>query len=314
MRMNDTVNLRCIKSGMLTLVQDMGRSGHRASGIPVGGSADKLSAICANWLVGNGASDPVLEIMVMGPAIEFNGTRCTIALTGADISPVLNDKPVAMNRSITVEPGDILKFGRLNFGCRCYLAVSGDWRVKQWLGSCSAFLQMPELTPNSILQPGHQLDVRGPRVLKRVLPDELINEPASAVDVRVVEGPEFSRMPIAARDHLLSAKHRVSNQCNRMGCRLIDALPGFRQDRELISAPVIPGTIQVTRDGHPIVLLADAQTTGGYYRVANVISADLDKLGQLKPNDTLSFGLVSREVAVAAMEQRQALIMQRLVD
>ena len=153
--MSDMI-MRCIKPGMLTLVQDMGRVPYRHMGVPQGGAMDRTSARNANLLVGNAPDTPLLEITIIGPKLEFDNA-CNIAITGANISPTLNGVPIDNNKLIKIPSGAKVSFGRLVTGCRCYLAVGGHWQVDKWLGSASAFTARPAFTPQGTLQSGFEI-------------------------------------------------------------------------------------------------------------------------------------------------------------
>ena len=152
--MDSKVIFHFMKAGLQTLVQDTGRIGQQAFGVPIGGVMDKSSARIANWLVGNDPITPVLEITLIGPQIEIEGD-CQVALTGADISPVIDGAIVPMYKTLSINSGSKLSFGPLKSGCRAYLAIRGKWMVKKWLNSYSAFLlSEKDLTSDSIPKKG----------------------------------------------------------------------------------------------------------------------------------------------------------------
>ncbi len=281
------------RAGLHSSLQDLGRMGQQHLGVPLGGAMDKSAAKTANWLVGNEASNPVIEITLAGPKIDFQG-NCQIALTGANLSPTLDGKPIGMYKTIKVKSGASLDFGKLIAGCRCYLAIGGRIEAQQWLSSHSAAsLNGPALPLNSIFKQNSQLIINTkPFIPKRKIPKPERPIYKKSLRIRVLAGPEFecfSRTQIAT---FFSRSHRISNQSNRMGYRLESRLSKLETKREIISSGTIPGTIQITNSGQPILLMMDAQTTGGYYRIATIISADLDKVAQLKPGDELWFSLV----------------------
>ncbi len=297
-KMAKTTTFHFKKPGLLTQVQDMGRIGYQAFGVPVSGVMDRASAQMANWLVGNPPNNPVLEITLLGPQIGIKGS-CQIAITGADLSPQIDGRPVPMFESVGVVSGSVISFGKIKNGCRAYLAVRGDWAVKKWLGSCSASANNgDELTPDSIFQKGSILTIKTkPPIAKKILPADTRPAFSGRCEVRVVEGPEFEMFSAMAIGFFFSRSYKVAPDSNRMGYRLDAKIVDFEPDREIISSATIPGTIQVTNAGQPIILMADAQTTGGYPRLANVISADMDKLAQVKPGDEIRFSLVGLEEA-----------------
>ncbi len=294
------------KSGIQTLVQDLGRSGFQAFGVPVNGAMDRSAAKVANWLVGNPLDSPVLEITLMGPQITIAG-NCQIALTGADLSPKLNQQAVSRYETINITGSAELSFGKMQEGCRAYLAVGGKWNVKKWLDSYSASTYGgQELTPDSRIQKNSKLIIesRSP-IEKRNYPVEKRPVFSQNLRIRVLPGPEFEAFSPYAIGYFFSRGYRLTADSNRMGYRLNANIIDFSPDREVISSGIIPGTIQVTNSGQPIILMADAQTTGGYYRLANVISADMDRLAQLKPGDEVWFSLVNLEEAYQFLKRER---------
>ncbi len=305
--MGSQVKIYFIKPGLQTLVQDNGRMGQQAFGVPVGGVMDKSAARIANWLVGNDVKSPLLEIALTGPHIEFEGD-CQIAIAGADISPTIDGKPVNMYQTITVNDGTELKFRALKNGCRAYLSIGGDWQIKKWLNSSSAFLLSDQnLTPDSIPVKGDHLVIEGIKnVDVKSFPPRLQPKHQSPIQIGIIPGPEFDDFSKKAVDHFLNNQHTISNDYNRMGYRLETILSDFDPKQEVISSGIVPGTIQITNSGQPIILMADAQTTGGYPRIGNVITAHMDKLAQAKPGDQIKFSLVKLEDAYQALRDNEA--------
>ena len=300
--MTKEITLYFRKPGLQTTVQDLGRPGYQAQGVPVGGALDRTAARVANWLVGNAPGEPVLEITYSGPELTISSV-CQLALTGADLAARLNGQPVPRYQTVLVEAGATLTFGRLMAGCRAYLAVGGAWQVRSWLGSRSALPPAAAATPDSFISKGSSLSIqRQTFILPRTAPTDLVPALPPRVRVRVLSGPEFGEFSALAIGYFFSRDYQLTPEASRMGYRLRGPVPAeLRPGRELISAGIVPGTVQVTSAGQPVLLLADAQTTGGYYRLATVISADLDAVAQLKPGDTLAFALVSLEEAQAAL-------------
>lgn len=278
------------RAGALTLIQDTGRSGHAASGIPASGAMDPSSASAANWCVGNPVSAPLLEITLIGPQIQFDGD-CQIALAGADMNPVLNDHLIDRYTTVNVQSGSILSFGKLRSGCRAYLAVRGEWQVSRWLGSASALrIGDIDLVPQAHIQKGATITVQ-----TSLTPLEVRTHPAPIMTwpgfrtIRVLPGPEFSFFSARQIAFFFNTNFQVASDSNRIGYRLVQKLPDYKPQGEMISSGIIQGTIQVTREGQPVILLADAQTVGGYPRIANVVSEDIDLIAQMKPGDEVAF-------------------------
>ena len=287
-----TTTLCFIKPGLQTLVQDRGRAGHQAYGVPLGGALDRESAMLANRLVGNTTHIPVLEMTLLGPGIAIEG-NCQIAITGANMQPHINGKAVPMYETVAVEDGAQLSFGRAVTGCRSYMAVRGKWQVRAWLDSCSAASHSADkLTPDSIVGKNSKIHIYSDaRIAKKIYPAYLGPIYLDHLSVEVWPGPEFTFFSEAAIQQFFTTQYTVSVHSNRMGYRLGGpALTAF-EPKEIISSGIVPGTVQVLPSGLPVVLLADAQTTGGYPRIANALLSELDKIAQLRPGNTLSFVL-----------------------
>jgi antagonist of KipI len=297
--MDSIITLSIIRPGLNSMVQDAGRSGYQKFGVPVNGFMDRSSARIANWLVGNPLNDPLLEITMLGPQIEIDNS-CSIAVTGADISPMLNGELIPMYETHRVDSNSTLSFGKLNSGCRTYISFSGKLDVKQWLGSASASAhETQNLTPQSLLTKNMNIRlISSGSLIERRFPWKSKFE--SKIVARILPGPEYNYFSGETLSHFLNHEFVVGINSNRMGYRLEGTVRGFNPDKEVISSAVIPGTIQITNSGSPIILMADAQTSGGYPRLANIISADLDKVAQLKPGDTIAFQLTTLEKALEA--------------
>lgn len=294
--MAEKIRLHFKKPGLQTTIQDQGRTGYQGMGIPVNGAMDKASARAANRLVGNDENAPVLEINLLGPGIRIEGSG-QMAITGADLSPKINGAFVAMYETLDVEDGGVISFGRPVTGCRAYLAVGGSWQIEPWLGSYSASAtKASELTPQSVIKKEQVLEVEYEELIPPfTIPPEEQPDLNQLNIIRVLPGPEFSLISNLAIGDFFSKDFKISNDSNRMGYKLEGRLAHFESALEVISSGIIPGTIQITNAGQPIILMADAQTSGGYTRLVNVITEDLDKLAQMKPGDVIRFRLVSLE-------------------
>ena len=283
------MSIKFLWAGPQTSTQDHGRSGFAHLGVPRGGALDKGAMQTANWLVGNTDNQPVLEFVMAGPSLLFLA-HTTIAITGADLSPKLDRQPLENNRSYRVKPGDNLHFGALTSGCRGYLAIAGSWRVPVLLGSASGLRAgHNELLPEAVWQRGDILQINTSQ--RQAWPKQ--TSPASSIShiISVMPGPEFGQLSDTAREQLFKSEHVIDSRSNRMGLRLtrpIDAIAAAKQ----LSSGVTPGTVQLTTSGEPIILLADAQTIGGYPRVLQVVSTAMDNLAQLKPGDAIALTLV----------------------
>ena len=292
------------KPGLQTLVVDQGRTGYQAWGVPVGGAMDRSSAQLANWLVGNLWEAPVLEITLMGPIVKIEGD-CQIAITGANLSPKLGQRSLPMYETVTVENAADLSFGKPLSGCRAYLAIGGHWQVPKWLASHSALAyDSTGVTTDSLIKKNTILSVdTNTKIEPRKIPFDQRPEFSHSQKIRVLPGPEFGLFTKPLQNQLVTKSFTLSKDSNRMGCRLNTVLEGYEPETELISSGIVPGTIQVTASGQLVLLMADAQTSGGYPRIANVITSDLDVVGQLKPGDEVSFTLVDLAAAYRLCEE-----------
>ena len=281
--MNNKSIWHFLKPGLQTTLQDNGRLGYQHLGVPVGGVLDAVSANLANKLLDNEPGNPVLEITLVGPKVEIQGA-CQIAITGANLSPQINERFVPMYTTIEVNDGDVLSFGKVENGCRSYIGIRGNLQIRKWLGSCSAVaFNDYELTPDSIFRKGSKLIIEdtSSNVFRKISNN---NRPkfSNQITAKVLPGPEFAYFSKIQIAWFFSQTFTITPSSNRMGYLLDKSLHNFKPALEVISSAVIPGTIQITNSGLPVVLMADAQTTGGYHRIANIITKDLARLAQLK--------------------------------
>jgi len=287
------LELKFSKTGMQTTIQDQGRESYKSFGVPQAGPMDTASARIANWLVGNPDSSPVLEVTLIGPVIRLQGEG-QIALTGASFEVFLDNQPLPFNTTIDIKGKHQLNIGQAQKGCRCYMAIAGSWKLKPWLNSYSTSPQNSrKLTPDSLIEKESTITVLCDKpAASRSVVRSGIGE-RSLEQIRVLGGPEYHQFSTPSIKSFLRSTFSITTESNRMGFRLGPQLSGYDSPAEVISSGVVPGTIQVTHSGQLIILMADAQTSGGYPRIANVISADLDKLAQLQPGGQVRFRLVS---------------------
>lgn len=286
--------IRFVTSGLRTTTQDLGRRGYTHLGIPVGGVLDAPAMRYANQLVGNPINTPVLEITLSGPQLVCEQAG-SIALAGADFRICINGKEKPSNSRIVLDAGDIISFSKPQRGCRAYLAVEGEWQVKQWLGSASALrVGSHELLPNAVWRAGDSLVTRTRRVTPwctmTLEPGPLSNQ------IYVYRGPEFHWLTDEAKEALFTNPITIREPSNRVGLRT-DTIFGIQEkyrDKEMLSSGVMPGTVQLTASGEAIILLADGQTIGGYPRVLQCSQSSLRSLGQLRAGDTFALRLISQ--------------------
>jgi len=298
--------LQIVKSGLLTTVQDLGRFGHQAAGVPVAGPMDRFSHRLANHLAGNDADAATLEITLIGPELVVEATT-PMAIAGADFEVTCDDRAVAPGASFAVTKGQRLRFGRILQGARAYLAVAGGILTPPVLGSRATHLvsRMGGFNGRALVA-GDRLpivDGAGGRPARKAAGLTLPTN--GRARLRVMAGPQADWFHADALKTLAGVSFRISPQSNRMGYRLQGPPLGRERDGELISEPLGMGAIQVPSAGEPILLMADRQTAGGYPKIGYVISADLPLAGQLAPGDFIEFHVCSQPEAVTALIARE---------
>lgn len=295
--------MTCIKPGLLTTIQDLGRQSYQSFGISASGAMDCLSLKLANIIVGNPLNYAALEITLVGPELSFKGEGI-IAITGADLSPTLNGKHLQMWRAVHIQDGDLLKFGVPKSGCRSYLAVLGGLNVPEILGSKSTFIRGAYGgMEGRALQKNDEIPI-GPidsnwikEVKNRGIPDFYILNIFNNESIRFVWGPHDKEFREESKTQFVSSSYQVTNQSDRMGYRLEGETLLHKKSADILSEFVAPGTIQVPANGKPIILMADCQMSGGYMKIGMVIGADLPLVAQKKPGNFIKFQPVSIQEA-----------------
>ena len=290
------MDVTILRAGMQTTVQDLGRKGYRAIGVPHSGAMDPFALRLANSLVGNSENAAALEFTLVGPAVEFS-TDVLVAVCGVECEGVTSWRPLHLTA------GTKLDLGATAGGCRGYLSVSGGIDVPPVLGSRSTYLRGGwGGYEGRALRDGDRLPLgvtegirdmsevfrRAWRIDPRVLPAY-----GSPAVIRAMRSPAASDWA----DPLFSAEFKVTPKFDRMGMTLVGPSLAAPAAENLISTAVAPGTVQVPPNGQPVVLMADAQTIGGYPQAAHVICVDRPLLAQLRPGDTIRFHEVSMDEA-----------------
>lgn len=291
------------KSGILTTVQDLGRNGFRRFGINPNGVMDAQAVRLINILLGNDETEAVLEMHFPAPVFEFE-ENAVIALGGANFNAKINDKPIENWRPVHVEKGDVLSFNKKSFGSRAYLAVKSGFALEKWLNSYSTNLRAEiggfegrALKKNDRISFNSKFQVSNSKFDYKISCGLIPDYQKSPARIRVVAGAELQMMTALSELNFLKQEFTISQNSDRMGFRLRGE-PLYLLDKiELVSSAVNFGTIQLLPDGQMIVLMADHQTSGGYPRIANVVSADLSILAQLDPNEIIGFEIISQEQA-----------------
>jgi antagonist of KipI len=288
-----------LDGGLLTTVQDLGRTGWQRYGVPVSGAMDPWALRAANLLVGNGEGAAALEITLVGPALRFDGPG-VVAVTGGDLGACLNGHPIDLWRAVSVSAGSELTFSGRRSGMRAYLGVAGGVDVPPVLGSRSTFVK-------SALggYEGRAL-AAGDRVPIGACLDAAVPACGRMHTVRVVMGPQEDAFTDDGIRTFLSGTFTVTPQSDRVGCRLSGPPVRHVQGADIVSDGTSFGAIQVSGDGLPIVLMADRGTTGGYTKIATVASVDLPHLAQAAPEDGVRFVRVGIGEAQALLRAARA--------
>jgi antagonist of KipI len=305
--------------GLLTTVQDLGREGFGPMGVSTSGAADAAALRIGNRLVGNAECAAGLEMTLLGGAFFFR-EAAVVALTGSDFAPILDDEPLQSWIPVEIRAGQILHMGPTRSGARCYLCVRGGIDVKGFLGSASTHL-LSGLGgfEGRALRKGDVIKIRaaggGFRIFrKRNVATRALEKLAPRKVLRVTAGPQSDWFSAETRKMFYAGTYCVTEDSNRMGLRLEGAAIAPFSGGEMISEGVSLGAVQIPASGLPIILFVEQQTTGGYPKIANVISADLSSLGQLRPRDEIRFELVEMETARALLvEQEKLLASQELI-
>jgi biotin-dependent carboxylase-like uncharacterized protein len=301
------MSLRVLKPGLQTTVQAGPRTGMRHLGVPASGAADPLSLALANKLVGNPSLVPGLEMTLTGVSLVFD-ERAFVAISGAKAKAWLNGERIKMHRTVAVDGGDELEIGPARAGARNYLAIGGGIEVPEVLGSASTYLPAGfGGHEGRALQAGDRLSFRAadsaPAMVRT--PKAFRPRAATSLALRACHGAEMDLLDEQGQFDLFDTNFTVANRADRMGLQLegpvFEVASGGRMD----SAPVFPGTIQCPEDGRPFLLSIDAQTIGGYARIAQVARVDRHLIGQLRPGDHVR--LLWRDADSAADELRAKL-------
>jgi antagonist of KipI len=308
--------IRVDTGGLQTTVQDLGRPSHQHQGIPGGGAMDRMALRVGNLLVGNEPNAATLETTLIGPTLSF-AEETLVALSGADHGASVGTTPIPVWHSVLLPAGATLRFGRALRGCRTYIAVAGGIDVPLVFSSRSTYLRADfGGLEGRALRAGDELPVGAPSELSRRIASFLRGTANGAPAVarwsagislraaysedpvvRVIRGAHTDLLDKRSLDAFVGSRFRVSASSDRMGYRLDGVTLSLGATTELLSEGVAFGTVQLPPGGAPIVLMADRQTTGGYPRIAEVVTVDLGLIAQLKPGDHLRFRFVSLEEA-----------------
>ncbi|SMC52467.1 biotin-dependent carboxyltransferase family protein [Sporomusa malonica] len=321
------MSITVLRPGLLTTIQDLGRYGYQKYGVIVSGAMDSYSLRAANLLVGNAEGEAVLEITLIGPTLKLEADTL-MSITGGDLSPTVDDKPVPLWRPVYIQKGSVLKFGRCKSGCRAYLSVAGGYGISEVMGSKSTYLRAGiggfQGRP---LQSGDVLETNPPQAASLQVIRHLTKQadcgpvistswyagqahilPDTEPVVRVLRGGQFDKFTDESKAKLWDSVFQVTSQSDRMGYRLSGAALMLEKPLEMVSEAVALGTIQVPPDGNPIVLMADRQTTGGYPKIGQVALVDISKVAQIKPGGKVRFEEITvSEAGKLHLEREQSI-------
>jgi len=290
--------LEVLKPGTITTIQDLGRYGYQKYGVSVSGAMDKFALRVGNLLVGNDEGEAAIEVTIMGPKLgALQGLR--LAFTGADLSPKINGVPAPMWQSLVAKEGDIISFGTPRSGCRAYLAIYGGIDIPLIMGSRSTHMRSKvggfgrALTKGDVICVKKIVEGRVKDVFSNQLNKEQIPIYKSDWLIRVIPGPQSEYFASNGIKTFFEGEYWITPESDRMGYRLIGPQIEHRLGADIITDATPSGSVQVPGNGMPIILLADGQTTGGYPKIAVVISADQDQLAQAKPGDRIKFKKVN---------------------
>ena len=319
--------IEIIKPGLATSVQDAGRPGYYHLGIPLSGALDQYAFVMANLLVGNDESAAVLECTLLAPELVFDADA-VVAVTGAQAVPRINGVNAELNTALTVKAGDKLGFDFMRLGARIYIAVAGGIDVPLVLGSRSTYtlgaiggLAGRKLQAGDRLEIGESEAARTRARAGRTVPDELVSPTPKEVELRVLPGLYFHRLTDASADTFFTDMWSVAPEADRIGYRYRNGRPlefiarqppfGAGSDpSNIVDAGYAYGSIQVPGGLEPIILHRDAVSGGGYAMVGTVISADMDRIAQMQPNNKARFVRVTMQEALAARAERHARLNQ----
>lgn len=322
------MRIRVIKPGVLSTVQDMGRKLHLDKAVPVSGAMDTVSARIANIAVGNDDNCAIIELTYSG-AMFFSETDMLIAYAGEGSILTVNDVTIPKNKPLCVPSGNYIEQKGIDNGCRVYLAVAGGWDVPEVLDSRSTYLPAAlGGVKGRVLKVGDVLSAQNYSIIAASIFSELKGDKVTHIkwqiapiffyqnkikEIHVVPGYECNRFDGASVVAFFTEIYIVSHESNRMGINLAGPVLVKNNDTEMLSTAVVPGTIQVTNSGQPVILTADCQTTGGYPRIAQVATACLPICAQLVPGDKVFFKQVTwHEAEEMLVEQEKHLHKARI--
>ncbi|MEC2072288.1 5-oxoprolinase subunit C family protein [Alkalihalophilus marmarensis] len=319
------MSIKVLRPGLLTTLQDLGRVGYQKYGVIVSGAMDPYSLRIANLLVGNREDTACLEMTMQGATLEVEQDTL-MAITGGQLTPSIGNYQIPLWRPVFVKRGSVIRFGNCASGCRTYVAVAGGFDILPVMGSQSTYLRAKiggldgrALQEGDVLPVSKELSDHAKFFMNLFkekaeksfyLPDWRVRTsvtlPNKETVIRVLPGTHYDTFTEESKERFYNDAFQISPQSDRMGYRLDGSELARSEASEVVSEAVALGTVQVPADGNPIILLADRQTTGGYPRIAQVISVDIPKLAQMKPGDSIQFSEVTLEEAQQLYMERES--------
>lgn len=321
------MSISVLNPGLLTTIQDFGRYGYQKYGVIVSGAMDTYAMRLANIVVGNDENEGILEITLIGPSLKLEkGTLFSI--TGANISPTIKGRKIPMGRPVYLKEDCILNFGPCLSGCRSYLAIAGGFDIPKVMESKSTYLRaefggfkgrtlrkgdmlnigVKSLASDKIIKKIEEINQNSEFVSTSWYIRDSIAEFSNSAIVRVFPDRQFNCISDESISKFFNSKFSIDNKSDRMGYRLNGEKIELKEKLEMISEEVSIGTIQIPPDGNPIILLADRQTAGGYPKIAHLASVDINKVVQLKPNDSVTFKQITLKDAEKLYFEREKYI------
>mgnify|MGYP002630491746 CR=1 FL=1 len=282
--------IKVLNPGFYSTIQDSGRKGFQQYGVPYSGVMDAYSAALANHILGNDENAAVIEMTMTGAKLQFHCVT-NICISGADMTPTLNGIQIQLNKSIKIQSEDVLSFGKLNKGFRCYLAVLGGFKTEGVMNSQSMYKGITtqfKISKNDELK----IDTNNLFIDSKNASIKVNNEHFFTNKIDVFKGPEFEFLSENQQEFLLQNEFTISKDNNRMAYQLLELLENTLEP--IITSAVLPGTIQLTPSGKLIVLMRDSQTTGGYPRVLQLSEASINVLAQKFTGASITFILNSK--------------------
>jgi len=297
-----------INPGLYTTVQDRGRWGYQEYGMPVTGAMDDYSLRLANILVGNDEYDAVLETTLNGPEISLN-TDVVAAITGANMVPRVNGYTVPMWRSLKLSKGDVLSFEMAREGTRGYIAFAGGLDIPAVMGSRSTYVRGAiGGYEGRKLKSNDEIDLRDKnlpieQLAGRIVPPQYIPQYEDSCIIRVIPGPQDDYFTEESIEKFFSSEYEITKEADRMGYRLTGPQLTHKAGADIISDGINLGSVQVPGHGMPIIMMSDRQTTGGYTKIATVISSDIPVMAQLKPGNKVRFEKIDIQEAHKVLKE-----------